>query len=233
MALRFVAVLSILSLMLITSNPSVGIAGGPPVVAAPICAPPTCAPPVCAPPSCGPTGGPFALLGGLLGVCTNVCGAVIGLPSAVMGGLLAPPPPRRCAPPVCAPMVCAPPTCAPPTCAPPSCAPPVCMTNPCAPPVCMPAPITKCKPFPGAFNQFRPTVRYQSEPNFVPASYFPPAGYSVTRETAGVPNQFSLVHHFLDAPFKLVSGTLQGAGIYNVSFASGSRDLNKVSESLW
>lgn len=218
MALRFVAVLSILFLMLITSNPSVGIAGGPPVVAAPICAPPTCAPPVCAPSSCGPTGGPFALLGGLLGVCTNVCGAVIGLPSAVMGGLLAPPPPRRCAPPVCAP---------------PSCSPPVCVTNPCAPPVCMPAPVTKCKPFPRAFNHFRPTVRYQSELNFVPASYFPPAGYSVTRETAGVPNQFSFVHYFLDAPFKLVSGTLQGAGIYNVSFASGSRDLNKVSESLW
>lgn len=228
MALRFVAVLSILSFMLITSYPSVGIAGGPPIVAAPLCAPPSCAPPVCAPPTCGPAVGPFALLGGLLGVCTNMCGAVIGLPSAVMGGLLAPPPPKRCAPPVCAPVVCAPPSCAPPVCAPPVCMPPT-----CCPSVCMPAPITKCKPFPGAFNQFRPTVRYQADPNFVPASFVPTTAYPVSQQSAEVPGQLSLVHYFLDAPFKLVSGTLQGTGIYNVSFAGDSKDLEKISESLW
>lgn len=232
MALRFVAVLSILCFTLITICPSVGMAGGPPV-AAPVCAPPVCAPPVCAPPSCGPTGGPFALLGGLLGVCTNMCGAVIGLPSAVMGGLLAPPPPKRCAPPVCAPVVCAPPSCAPPVCGPPVCGPPVCMPTTCAPPVCMPAPITKCKPFPGVFNQIRPTVRYQADPNFVPASYVPTVAYPVTQSPVELPDQLSVVHYFLDAPFKLVSGTLQGSGIYNVSFAGDSKDLKRLSENLW
>ncbi len=222
MALRFVAVLLILPLLLITVFSSVGMAGGPPMVTPPVCAPPLCAPPSCAPPSCGPTGGPFALFGGILNACTNVCGAVIGIPSAIMGGLLAPPPPKRCAPPVCVPMVCAPPACAPPVCMPPT----------CAPPVCMPTPITKCKPGPRALYSMKPAVRYQAEPYYAPASYAPMVNHPAQSSYSSVPGQFAYVHHLLDAPFKLVSGTLTGSGLYNMSFATRTGD-SKLSATLW
>ncbi len=228
MALKFVAVLSVFSILLFTSSGSLGIAGGPPVVAPPVCAPPACAPPTCGPPSCGPTGGPFALFGGCLGMVTNICGAVIGIPSAIMGGLLAPAP-RRMPRPVCGPVVCAPPTCAPPTCGPPVCAPPA-----CAPPVCAPSRITKCRPYAYENQPQRPLVRYQAQPYFAPAAYGPrtegaPAGLL----PAEVPSAVAMVPHVLDMPFKLVSGTLQGSGIYNMSFANRTAEASDSSDRLW
>jgi hypothetical protein len=120
-------------------------AGGPPTDTQAYCAPAPCPPPSCGPQAqCGPPqqcgqgmfGAPFALGGGCLGICTNLCGAVIGIPAAIMNGLLAPTPrsyggaSAMCAPPACGPMpvqACAPATCGPPmTCPPPVsyCAPP-------------------------------------------------------------------------------------------------------------
>jgi hypothetical protein len=122
MALRFVAVVVCLfSLsLLLTALPAK--AGGPPVYAPPACGP---APVSCAPPPSG-SSGPGFLGGGCLAICTNICGAIIGCPAAVMSWLLAPAPA-----PVGLPWGKAPSACAPPM---------------CAPPVCAPAPITKCKP---------------------------------------------------------------------------------------
>jgi hypothetical protein len=115
-----------------TSIPTVR-AGGPPEACAPQIAPP-CGPPSCGPAQCGPVT-PFGPLGGILGICTSICGTVIGCPSAVAQALLAPAPrlfPRQGCAPSCPPQGCMPPACGP----------------MCGPPPCAPTPITKCRPAP-------------------------------------------------------------------------------------
>lgn len=230
MALRFVAALCVFSLLFMTSHSSVVMAGGPPVAAPPVCAPPTCVPPSCAPPTCGPAGGgPFTLCGNLLGMCTNICGAVIGIPAAIMGGLLAPAPKRLAPRPMCAPPSCAPMVCAPPMCPPQVCAPPV-----CAPPVCAPSRITKCKPYASQMTPQRPLVRYQAPSYYVPASYGPVSRANEENSMNGSISQtVALFPQFLDMPFKLVSGSLQGSGLYNVSFALSPTVGAKASQALW
>ena len=70
---------------------------------------------------------PGSLCGACLNICTTCCGTLIGIPAAIMQGILAPPPPPRYRPPSgCGPTMCPPPMCGPPQCA--------------------PRPITKCKP---------------------------------------------------------------------------------------
>jgi hypothetical protein len=127
---RVATVLFCLGLCLCTAAISLCDASGPGGYPQANCAPAPapCGPPPCAPPTCGPPS-PFALCGGILSACTSICGACIGIPAAIMGGILAPPrmPARSCAPPPCPPPMCGPP--------PMMCAP--------AP---VPPPITKCKP---------------------------------------------------------------------------------------
>ncbi len=235
MALRFVAVLSVFSIFLVTIYPSVGISGGPPVLPPPVCAPPACPPPSCAPPSCGPNNaGPFGLLGGCLGFATNLCGAVIGIPSAIMGGLLAPAPKRIMSRPNCAPPACAPPVCGPIVCPPTTCAPPMCMPTTCAPPVCAPSRITKCKPYAAEGYYPVPVVRYQSGPVYAPAAYSPAAiQYQMPAPTSSFQQAISMAPYFLDIPFKLVSGTLQGSGLHSMSLASTATVNDGSRESLW
>src|SRR5512139_1443871 len=82
-----------------------------------------CPPPQsCGPPPCESGFGPGSLCGACISACTNICGTLIGIPAAIMQGILAPRYPR--------------PSCGPPMCAPPS----------CGPPPCAPQPISKCKP---------------------------------------------------------------------------------------
>ncbi len=98
-----VASISFCALLLcatVTLTPA--IAGGP-CYPQPTCAPTPCAPTYCGPPTpcgppspCGPPMGcgprtPFSLCSGILGCCAGICGTVIKIPAAIMGGLLAPP----------------------------------------------------------------------------------------------------------------------------------------------
>ena len=69
---------------------------------------------------------PEFLCGACLNICTGCCGTLIGIPAAIMQGILAPPPPRFLPAATCGPPMCPPPT--------------------CGPPPCSPQPITKCKP---------------------------------------------------------------------------------------
>jgi len=153
MVLR-VAVLSVcLALSLFTAIPTT-FAGGPPVCPPPAYGPPPvqCGPQACAPAPCGPPN-PFALCGGVLGICANICGAVIGCPSVLAGALLAPPPVFY--PPVYAPAACPPPVCAPPPpmpayrgvrkCKPVACV-PASTTVACEPAISAPYPSTPCPP---------------------------------------------------------------------------------------
>ena len=75
-------------------------------------APPPCPPPSCGPPSCGSGFGPGSLCGACLSICTGCCGTLIGIPAAIMQGILAPRYPQ----PSCGAPACPPPTCGPPTC---------------------------------------------------------------------------------------------------------------------
>jgi len=119
-------------------------AGGPPVPTAPQY---QCAPPVCGVPACGPR--PFGLCSGVLGICSRVCGTVLGCPAALASAILDPPPPvfprRRgfCSPPGCAPaLVCAPPVCMPPPVKPITKVKPQAAVAVAPPPVaCAPAPV--------------------------------------------------------------------------------------------
>ncbi len=133
MVTRVATILVCLGLCLCTAMIALCDASGPGAYPGSYCAPapPPCGPPPCAPPTCGPPS-PFALCGGILSACTGICGTIIGIPAAIMGGILAPPrmPARSCAPPMCAP----------PACPPQMCPPPMCGPAPC------PQPITKCKP---------------------------------------------------------------------------------------
>lgn len=92
-----VALLSFCALLLCATVPlSHAIAGGP-CYPQPACAPAPYAPSYCGPPSpCGPPMGcgprtPFSICSGILGCCAGICGTIIKIPAAIMGGLLAPP----------------------------------------------------------------------------------------------------------------------------------------------
>jgi hypothetical protein len=162
----------------------------------PSCAPPPCPPPSCGPPSCGPGfGGPGAICGGILGACTNICGTLIGIPAAVMQGILAPPPPPRYRPPSgCGPTMCPPPMCGPPQCA--------------------PRPITKCKPVSYGPNPmpygYAPAAAGPA-PFIVPASSPPVSSFYMGPpvEQSGLSN---MVSQMVQIPFRLVSGTLTAPG---------------------
>jgi hypothetical protein len=117
MVIRVALLVSCLIVGLVGTMSSDVAAGGPPV-----CPPPTCGPapyPVC-PPRCLPPS-PFTLCGSIIGTCTSICGACIGIPAAIMRGLLAPPRPF---PPFPGPCRIAPPPPCFPSCGPPPCPPP-------------------------------------------------------------------------------------------------------------
>lgn len=209
MVSRVWCVVVCLTLFAFTSVGSLAIAGGPPCYPEPACAPPQyqCAPPSCAPQPCGPVP-PFALCAGILNSCRNVCGTIIGLPAAIMGGLLAPPagPAPWCRPPACAPQSCRPVRWSQPPCGPATCAPPMCGPAPCPPP----NRITKCRraayvppreaPFYGASGGPIPPVSYVPASMQVPAS----AGSGST----------SAVGSLVDMPARLISGVFRVANPY-------------------
>ena len=167
----------------------------------PSCAPPPCPPPSCGPPPCGPGfGGPGSLCGACLGACTNICGTLIGIPAAVMQGILAPRYPRPS---------CGAPACPPPTCGPPMCGPPM-----CGPPPCAPQPITKCKPAPYGPRPipygFAPAAAH-SAPIIMPAAPQPTTSFYIGPpvENSGLSN---MVSQLVQIPFRLVSGSLTAPG---------------------
>jgi hypothetical protein len=143
-----VALKAFLFVLVFTSTIPFVNAGGPPDCSPP-CPPMNCAPQPCGPqPQCGSNspglGGLFQ--GGCFGICGNICGALIGIPGALMNGILAPSQRKSCQPPACGPQPCMPynacaPACAP-MCAPPQCPPPVCMPQA----YCAPQPVIKCRP---------------------------------------------------------------------------------------
>lgn len=99
MVVRVALVLSCLALCLCMAPADKGIAG-PPAAYPPAYGAPPCGPPI---PTCGPARfgppNPLTACGAILNSCTNVCGVCLTLPSALMAGLLAPPPCRpRCGP---------------------------------------------------------------------------------------------------------------------------------------
>jgi hypothetical protein len=152
MVTRYVAVMVCLCFLATLSN--FAAAGGPPPCEPPMCAPQPCAPQSCGPQQCGPgfVGGAGTLCGGCLNICTNICGAIIGIPAMVMNGILAPPRARQRS---CAPIsYCAPQPCQPPVCAQPACAP-----MPCPPQACGPV---KCRPAPVCGSGYPPPVSWNS-----------------------------------------------------------------------
>ncbi len=178
------------------------------------CAPPPCPPPSCGPPSCGSGFGPGSLCGACLNICTGCLGTLIGIPAAVMQGVLAPPPPPRFRQPSgCGPAMCPPPTCAPPMCGPPPCA---------------PRPVTKCKPVsygpspmsygPGPMSYGPGPMQYGyvpaaagPAPFMIPASPPPMTSFYMGQpvEQSGLSN---MVSQLVQIPFRLVSGTLTAPG---------------------
>ncbi len=203
MALRVVAIFAFLTTLLFSISLAIGVAGGPPPAPTPACAP---AIQPCCPPPCGAMRppSPFGMCGALLGACTNICGAVIGIPSAVMAGILAPAPRRPVCRPSCGAPPC-PPPCAPPTCAPTACAPiSPCGPPMCAPPVCVPTGITKCKP------PRRTYMRYGAATN--PSLSYPtmmampmPAPRDPKQD---LPGGLKIVAGLMEIPLDLVSGRL-------------------------
>jgi hypothetical protein len=100
--------------------------------------------------------------------------------------------------------------------------------------MCAPARITKCKPYASENRNQAPIVRYQAEPYFAPASWAPVSqpypAYPVSMQMSETP---SVVPYILDMPFKLVSGTLHGSGLYNMSFAAFPSNNSKALDNLW
>lgn len=199
MALRVVAIFAFFTTLLFSVSIVSGVAGGPPMEVAPFCAPAPCAPPTCAPPTCGPTGppSPFGICGALLGACTNICGAAIGIPSAIMAGILAPAPRL----PIFRRNLCAPPVCQPPVCGP---------AIPCGPPVCGPAPciptgISKCKPPRQSYMRqgavSNPSLSAYPMMMAMPAvaPYYP---------KTDLPGGLKIVASIMEVPLNLVSGSL-------------------------
>lgn len=189
MVKRVATFLFFLTILVATALISHTTAGGPPV-----CAPEpyACAPQQpCAPQPCAPSS-PFSFCGGILGACTGICGTCIGIPAAIMGAILAPPPPR----PVCMPPTCAPPSCAPPTCGPQGCPPPM-------PYTCAPPPITKCKPVygpPACGPQYQSCPPAGRMPLMMP---LPRAEYAPS-----LPPMGGMVGQLFEMPFQLFSGVL-------------------------
>ncbi|MFH0960414.1 MAG: hypothetical protein V1897_17105 [Pseudomonadota bacterium] len=192
MALRVVAIFAFLTTLFFTFSIVPGIAGGPPMEVAPYCAP---AP--CAPPTCGPMGppSPFGICGALLGACTNICGAAIGIPSAIMAGILAPAPKL----PIFRRNFCAPPPCAPPVCQPPVCGPPV-----CGPAPCVPAGITKCKP-PRSYIRQGAVSNPSTAPYPIMMAMPARASYDLKSD---LPGGLKIVASIMEVPLNLVSGRL-------------------------
>ena len=203
MALRVVAIFAFLTTLLFSISIIPGIAGGPPTEVAPVCAP---IQQPCGPPACGALGpqNPCAICGALLGACTNICGAVIGIPSAIMAGILAPAPRR----PSCRPSFCAPPC--PPPCAPPTCAPPICGSMApcgppmCAPPACVPTGITKCKPPRQTYMRYgavsNPSLPYPT------MMAMPMAASKDLKQD--LPGGLKILASVMEIPLNLISGSL-------------------------
>jgi len=201
MVARVAILLVCLALLVITGlNPAV-TAGGPPE-----CPPYACGP---APYQCGPSPfgpgipNPLALCSGVLGICTSICGAVVGCPSILAQCLLAPPP-AYFGPPSCGPRYCPPPVCAPPP------APqgirkckPSASTSTCQPiayePVTAPCPPTPCPPSPTS-------VACAAPPACGPGPALPEPGC------------LALCASVCEMPFRLCSGVLSvpppGCGPY-------------------
>lgn len=204
MVLRATSVLVCLTVLAFTSAASFATAGGPPCYPEPSCAPPPyqCAPPSCAPQPCGPVP-PFALCAGILNSCRNVCGTIIGIPAAIMGGLLAPGP----AAPWCRPPACPPPACGPVKWAPPMGGPAACGPAPCPPP----SRITKCRRASYEPRSSAPPSAVAEAPiqegSYVPASMYVPGNAR--------PDLRSGIEGFVDAPAKLVSGVFRVANPYS------------------
>jgi hypothetical protein len=175
---------------------NVALAYSVPCPPPPSCAPPPCPPPSCGPPSCGSgLSGPGTLCGGCLNICTSCCGTLIGIPAAIMQGILAPPPPPRFRPPSgCGATMCPPPMCGPPSCA--------------------PRPITKCKPVssgPAPMPYGYAPAAADPAPFMMPASSPPIASFYTGPpvEQSGLSN---MVSQMVQIPFRLVSGTLTAPG---------------------
>jgi hypothetical protein len=168
----------------------------------PSCAPPSCPPPSCGPPSCGSgLGGPGSLCGACLSICSGCCATLIGIPAAIMQGILAPPRVRQ---PQCGPTMCPPRTCGPTMCPPPM----------CGPPQCAPQPITKCKPMaygPPAMPYGYAPAAAHFPPIMMPAAPQPTASFYIGPpvENSGLSN---MVSQLVQIPFNLVSGTLTAPG---------------------
>lgn len=193
MALRVVAIFAFLTTLFLSVSIVSGVAGGPPEQIAPYCAP---AP--CAPPTCGPMGppSPFGICGALLGVCTNICGAAIGIPSAIMAGILAPAPKIRLRRNFCAPPVCQPPVCGPVV----PCGPPVCGPSPC-----IPTGISKCKP-PRQSYMRHGAVSNPSLSSYPMMMAMPAAAPYDPK--ADLPGGLKIVASIMEVPLNLVSGRL-------------------------
>lgn len=163
------------------------------------CAPPSCPPPTCGPPPCGPGFGPGSLCGACISICTGCCGTLIGIPAAIMRGLLAPPLPPRFGPPSCGPTMCPPPACGPPM---------------CGPPPCGPRPITKCKP--ASYVPRSMPYGYAPAAAGPAPMMMPPAPQPISSFYYGPPVENSglsdMVSQFVQIPFRLASGTLTAPG---------------------
>jgi hypothetical protein len=158
------------------------------------CAPPPCPPPSCGPPQCGSGFGPGSLCGACLSMCSGCCGTLIGIPAAIMQGILAPPPPRFSQRSTCGPAMCPPPMCGPPTCG--------------------PQPITKCKPAsyaprPIPYGYAPAAARFG--PTMMPAAPQPTASFYIGPpvENSGLSG---MVSQLVQIPFRLVSGSLTAPG---------------------
>ena len=185
----------------------------------PSCAPPPCPPPSCGPPSCGSgLTGPGSLCGACLNICTTCCGTLIGIPAAVMQGILAPPPPPRYRPPSgCGPAMCPPPMCGPPPCSPQpitKCRPAAYGTGPMpygyAPAAASPAPVAYgTGPMP--YGYAPAAAGPAPAPFMIPASSPPIASFYMGPpvEQSGLSN---VVSQIVQIPFRLVSGTLTAPG---------------------
>lgn len=191
MVLRVLVVLFCVSLSLSTLLPS-AVAGGPPMAPPPSY---SCAPPVCSGPACGPV--PFGFCSGILGLCSRICGTVLGCPAAVAGAILNTPPPifprRRCFTRRCGPVMCAP-----------RCFPvPVCAPAPCPPP---PRRIAKVRPVASA-----PAPAYGASfgPVVQPASYQPgPVGFAPGYSAAAMSGGGNFGGELMSMPFRLSAGVL-------------------------
>lgn len=191
---RVSSVVVCLTLLTFTSMIPLATAGGPPCYPQPACQPPTYQ---CAPQQCGPVP-PFALCAGVLNCCRNVCGTIIGIPAAIMGGLLAPP--TGPAP------WCRPPACPPPACGPVKWAPPMCGPAPCPPP----SRITKCRRAAYVPGRTAP-LRVGSDASMPPVSYVPAAMYV---PSSGRSDSASSIGAFADMPARLISGVFRVANPY-------------------